>query len=66
VSHGPEYVEVERPFLDQLERMGWQTVDGAVDLPSATGRSSFREVILEAHLREALRRINLRNGREWL
>jgi type I restriction enzyme R subunit len=66
MSAGPEYTKVERPFLDQLAGMGWNIVTGNIDFPSVTGRASFREVILAGDLRQALRRINLRDGEPWL
>jgi type I restriction enzyme R subunit len=66
VSGGPEYVEVEQPFLDQLALMGWKVVIGSLDFPSTTGRESFREVLMKEDLRAAMRRINLRDGEPWL
>lgn len=66
MSDGPEYVEVEEPFLDQLATMDWETVHGDVEIPSSTGRTSFREVLLADDLRAALRKINLREGKQWL
>ena len=66
MSAGPEFVEVERPFLDQLGSMDWQTILGDIDRPSTTRRASFREVLLSEDLRVALRTINLRDGEEWL
>ncbi|MGH8930027.1 MAG: type I restriction endonuclease subunit R [Egibacteraceae bacterium] len=58
-----EYELVQRPLEGQLEGLGWTDVKGT-DL---AGRQSFREVLLEDRLREALRRINLDDhGREWL
>lgn len=66
MSHGPEHTTVEQPLLDQLAGMGWKVVTGNFDFPSATGRSSFREVLLKQDLRAALRRINLRDGEPWL
>jgi type I restriction enzyme R subunit len=66
LSRGPEYAEVEKPFLDQLALMDWQVIEGDIDLPSATGRGSFREVLLKDELREGLKRINLLNGKPWL
>jgi type I restriction enzyme R subunit len=62
MSGGPEYNEVEQPFLDQLASMGWKVVTGSVDHPSVTGRASFREVLIRDDLEKALRRINLRPG----
>lgn len=63
---GPEYAEVEKPFLEQLAGMKWETVLGDVDVPSVTRRATFRDVLLVDDLRAALRRINLRDGHEWL
>jgi type I restriction enzyme R subunit len=54
VSGGPEWAEVESPFLDQLASMGWKIVMGNLDEPSVTGRESFREVLLKQDLREAI------------
>ncbi len=62
----PEFTTVELPFLDQLALLGWKVLTGDLDDPSATGRESFREVLLEDDLRDALQRINLRDGEPWL
>ncbi len=66
MSGGPELTNVEDPFLDQLASMGWKIITGSVDFPSVTGRESFREVLIKPDLEKALRRINLRDGEEWL
>ncbi len=66
MTKGPEYDEVEKPFLDQLSLMNWEVVEGDVEVPSVTRRSTSREVVLVEDLRAALRRINLRAGNEWL
>lgn len=66
MSGGPESVEVEGPFLDQLALMDWKVVTGNLDYPSVTGRETFREVLLKDDLRDALRRINLRDNKPWL
>lgn len=66
MSGGPEFVEVEEPFLDQLASMGWRIITGSVDFPSVTGRDNFREVLIKDDLAKALRRINLRDGKQWL
>ncbi len=50
MTHGPEFHDVERPFLDQLAALGWKIVTGNLDFPSATGRGSFREVLLAASI----------------
>jgi type I restriction enzyme, R subunit len=68
MSSGPEFELVEQPFLDQLSAMGeWTVTTGNRDFPSATGRESFREVLLTGDLRAALHRINLNSaGQPWL
>jgi len=67
VSAGPEYEEVERPFVDQLVSMGWKFTTGNPDDPTATGRESFRDVLLLDDLRRALVRVNVNDeGQEWL
>ncbi len=66
MSGGPEFENVEQPFLDQLASMGWKLVTGSVDFPSVTGRETFREVRIHDDLAKALRRINLRDGKPWL
>ena len=64
MSSGPEYTEVEQPFIDQLIQMGWTYTTGNLDHPTTTGRESFREVLVRDDLEKALRRINLdREGR---
>lgn len=67
MSSGPEFELVEQPFLDQLAAIGWTLTAGNRDFPSATGRESFREVLLTGDLTAALHRINLDpEGRSWL
>lgn len=64
---GAEWATVESPLIDQLVGMGWKFVTGNLDHPSATGRESFREVLVIDDLRKALRRINSdATGAEWL
>lgn len=61
-----EYDLVERPFCEQLKAMGWEWLEGDVDVPELTERANFREVLLKERLATALRKINLRDGRPWL
>ncbi|AHK78158.1 restriction endonuclease subunit R [Ectothiorhodospira haloalkaliphila] len=63
---GPEYTDVEKPFIDQLVGQGWAFLAGSVDDPAATHRDSFAQVVMEPLLREQLRAINLRDGKPWL
>jgi type I restriction enzyme R subunit len=67
MSSGPEFTQVENPLIDQLIRMGWKFTTGNGENPTATGRRSFRDVLLIDELRDALRRINPdTDGHEWL
>ena len=38
MTGGPEWTDVEEPFIDQLASMGWKLVIGNLDEPSVTGR----------------------------
>jgi type I restriction enzyme R subunit len=67
VSAGPEYTEVELPLVEQLVCQGWAHIEGDKYAPGVTERSSFREVLLERRLRDALVRINQGpDGKAWL
>lgn len=63
---GWELEDVEKPFVAQLEGLGWTHIEGSIDDPAVTGRGSFAEVVQETVLREQLRAINLRDGEPWL
>ncbi|HAZ60162.1 MAG TPA: restriction endonuclease subunit R [Gammaproteobacteria bacterium] len=64
---GWELEDVERPFVAQLQALGWVYTEGSLDTPALTGRSSFTEVIQEGVLREHLRALNPGpDGRPWL
>ncbi|MFV0388559.1 MAG: type I restriction endonuclease subunit R [Pyrinomonadaceae bacterium] len=50
---------VEKPLLDQLEKLGWTVIDLKRDQkPEESFRESFDEVVLLPELRESLRKIN--------
>lgn len=64
---GWELADVEKPFVTQLQGLGWVHIEGSLDNPAATGRSNFAEVIQEAVLRERLRALNPgQDGKPWL
>ena len=63
---GPEFTEVELPFIQQLEQEGWDYIEGSLDSPSVTHRETFAQVIMEPLLRDRLLAINTRNGAPWL
>ena len=66
-----EYTNVEKPFLDQLNQLGWTVIDQGVGVipsdPGASLRTNFREWLLPEVFREAVRSINKTDsGEEWL
>jgi len=61
-----EYDLVEKPFCEQLARMGWQWIEADTDLPETSERTSSREVFLRERLVAALKKLNLRDGQPWL
>jgi type I restriction enzyme R subunit len=64
---GWELEDVEKPFVTQLQALGWTHIEGSLDDPDITGRSSFNEVIQEGVLREQLRALNPgSDGTPWL
>ncbi|MEM1008077.1 MAG: HsdR family type I site-specific deoxyribonuclease, partial [Myxococcota bacterium] len=67
MSSGPEFEKVENPFIDQLVSMGWKHTTGNLDHPDVSGRTNFREVILEQDLRRMIQKINVDDeGNPWL
>lgn len=64
---GWELEDVERPFVAQLQALGWQHIAGNLDDPAATGRSSFAQVVQEDVLRQQLQALNPGpDGQPWL
>lgn len=64
---GWELEDVEKPFVAQLQALGWAYTEGSPHTPALTGRSSFTEVIQEGVLRERLRALNPGlDGQPWL
>ena len=63
---GWELEDVEKPFVAQLQGLGWTYAEGCIDEPGITGRTSFAEVIQEGVLRKKLAEINLRAVDEQL
>jgi type I restriction enzyme R subunit len=54
-----EYSHVEKPFLEQLEGLGWDVLELQMQQqPDQSFRTSFSEVVLKPKLREALVKIN--------
>jgi type I restriction enzyme R subunit len=64
---GWELEDVEKPFVAQLQALGWTYTEGSLDAPALTGRSNFAEVIQEGVQRERLRVLNPGpDGQPWL
>lgn len=64
---GWELDDVEKPFVAQLQALGWAHNAGSLDDPVVTGRTNFAEVIQEGLLREQLRALNPGlDGVPWL
>ena len=64
---GWELETTEKPFVAQLQALGWTHIEGSLDDPAVTGRTGFAEVIQEGLLREQLRALNLGpDGLPWL
>ncbi len=66
-----EYLHVEKPFLDQLDSLGWEVIDQGQGFipthPNDSLRTGFREWILPEVFRDAVRSINLTSdGQPWL
>lgn len=53
-----EYDLVERPFCERFKAMGWQWIEGDVDVPDFTERANFRDVLVKGRLAAALRKLN--------
>ncbi len=68
MSSGPEWEKVERPLLDQLAVLGWETlIWGEQTVDDVCDRPSERDVLLEARLRRVIRKINIGpDNVEWL
>jgi len=65
-----EYTEVEQPFLEQLSKLGWTSIDQGSDIPqdpSKSLRKNFRQWLLPDVFEKAVSAINTTNaGEEWL
>ena len=66
-----EYLQVEKPFLDQLATLGWKVIDQGMSVipsdPAASLRTGFREWLLPEVFCIAVRDINVTDaGKAWL
>ena len=65
-----EYRFVEKPFLDQLDALGWDVIDqgeGIPKDPAVSHRSDFREIVLKDIFKLSVHRMNTTDdGQEWL
>lgn len=65
-----EYTEVEQPFLQQLQTLGWQIIDQGVGIPSDSKKSlrvNFRQWLLPEVFTQSVTAINTNpDGTTWL
>ena len=65
-----EFTNVEKPFLDKLEELGWRIINqgsyGIPQDPKSSLRSSFKEVTLKQEFLKGVEQINTVNGAPWL
>ncbi|WP_077530287.1 type I restriction endonuclease subunit R [Vreelandella utahensis] len=65
-----EYTEVERPFLQQLQELGWEIIDQGQEIPSDPARSrraGFRQWLLPEVFTRSVAAINPgKGGGTWL
>ena len=68
MSSGPEWEKVERPLLDHLSSLGWETLNWSErQADGVDARASDRDVLLERRLSSALEKINRGpDGTPWL
>lgn len=66
----PEYKNVELPFLEKLNNLGWEIINhgdnGIPQDPTISKRTSFKEVTLKENFKKAVNRINTIGGKPWL
>jgi len=60
-----EFAYVEKPFMELLDKLGWNTIlsedDNNKFLPKLTLRKDFDEVLIESRLKESIKNLN-----DWL
>lgn len=65
-----EYINVEKPFLDKLNQLGWQVINQGQGVPQEPEKSlheNFKQVLLPKVFKESIKAINkTADGREWL
>ena len=65
-----EYRFVEKPFLTQLQALGWEVIDqgeGIPKDPATSHRTDFREIVLKEVFKQNISKLNLTDdGKKWL
>ncbi len=65
-----EYHHVEKPFLEQLASLGWDTIDQGQEIPSDPGKSlrlNFRQWLLPEVFTKSVAALNITaDGKPWL
>jgi len=66
----PEYLFVEKPFLDQLRQLDWNVIDQGTAFqtePTKSLRTNFRDILLRDVFFNSVRPINVtEDGQPWL
>nr|WP_244831670.1 type I restriction endonuclease [Candidatus Vampirococcus lugosii] len=58
MAHYNEDLYVEKPFLEQLQNLGWNIVYGNKDDANITFRQSFKEILIEDLFTKSIKKIN--------
>ncbi|HGG0417177.1 TPA: type I restriction endonuclease subunit R [Clostridium sporogenes] len=66
-----EYLSVEKPFLDQLQNLGWTIINHGENCipqdPKVSLRENFRELVIKKEFKKWVKKINeTDDGIEWL
>ena len=65
-----EYINVEKPFLEKLQLLGWTVINqgqGIPQEPIKSKRNNFRDVVLPGVFKDSIKAINKTDdGKEWL
>jgi type I restriction enzyme R subunit len=69
ISDMSEYTEVEQPFLQGLQQLGWEVIDQGQQIPSDPAlslRANFRQWLLPEVFNKAVAALNTHKGASWL
>jgi len=58
MAHYNEDLYVEKPFLEQLKKLGWDIIIGNKDDSKSTFRNNFKDVLIEELFKKSIKKIN--------